>query len=360
MAISSETFRGSEAPSAAKSQDLTISWTRENLTLGCALMKLAEGRGVSEKASLTTGVTAPTPLEGGSAPLTTGSPIGEQMAGRPSPPPPVMERMPRSHQGRSPLFGSGIPSLENHQSSLHLICIKQTGIWGRLSTLGEVLKNQKADRGEKEVLSAARLASSLLGPLHRLNCLSYELRDGPRPIVLAYIEHKVRAVRHSSVVGTSPQPDSRHRKRKSYFQYFSFDFFSIAVMKPSLLLKQYHPKSPEYSPGKRYYFSRADLLSLVMALGGSEKWLLGPSCGSKQVGAPGNSDPSATISVTGGMRPFRLGIEPPGLDDDSVEELVEAPSEDELLEECPEAELGEPDRKEVLELEEATSASVFD
>ncbi|KAJ8427205.1 hypothetical protein Cgig2_004364 [Carnegiea gigantea] len=166
----------------------------------------------------------------------------------------------------------------------------------------------------------------------------------------------------------------------------------MAVMKPDLLLKQYHPKSSvslrpfgpcepgqmtepskaarytaihlaggsftvasgsgitkEYSAGKRYCFSRADLLSLVTALG-LGKWLLGLSYGSQQVGAPGNFDPSATIS------PFHLGTEPPGPNDDSVEELVEAPSEDELLEECPEAELGEPGREEVLELEEATSA----
>ncbi|KAJ8420397.1 hypothetical protein Cgig2_013884 [Carnegiea gigantea] len=112
----------------------------------------------------------------------------------------------------------------------------------------------------------------------------------------------------------------------------------------------------EYSAGKRYCFSRADLFSLVTALG-SGKWLLKPSCGSERVGAPGNFDPSAMISVTGGVRPFRLGTELPGPNDDSVEELIEAPSEDKLLEECPEAELGEPDRKEVLELEEATLAS---
>ncbi|KAJ8423632.1 hypothetical protein Cgig2_028491 [Carnegiea gigantea] len=65
MAIScSNTFGGSEAPGAAKSQDLTMSWTRESLTPGSALMKLAEGRGVSEEAPLTTGVVAPTALEG--------------------------------------------------------------------------------------------------------------------------------------------------------------------------------------------------------------------------------------------------------------------------------------------------------
>ena len=66
------------------------------------------------------------------------------------------------------------------------------------------------------------------------------------------------------------------------------------------------------------------------------------------------------ISVAGGMRPFRLGTELPGPNDDSGEELVEAPLDDELLEECLDAELGEPDREEVLKLEEATSASELD
>ncbi|KAJ8422034.1 hypothetical protein Cgig2_027265 [Carnegiea gigantea] len=91
----------------------------------------------------------------------------------------------------------------------------------------------------------------------------------------------------------------------------------------------------EYSAGKRYCFSRADLLNLVTALR-LGKWLLGPSCRSERVGALGNSSPSATISVTGGVRPFCLGTKPPDPNDDSVEELVEAPSKDELREECPE------------------------
>ncbi|KAJ8435397.1 hypothetical protein Cgig2_009648 [Carnegiea gigantea] len=62
MAISfSETFGGSEAPGAARSQDLTISWTRESLTLASALMKMAEGRGVSKEPPLAPGVAAPAP-----------------------------------------------------------------------------------------------------------------------------------------------------------------------------------------------------------------------------------------------------------------------------------------------------------
>ncbi|KAJ8422035.1 LOW QUALITY PROTEIN: hypothetical protein Cgig2_027266 [Carnegiea gigantea] len=163
------------------------------------------------------------------------------------------------------LLGSGIPNLKTRQPSPRLICIKQTGI--QVSTKHKFLRIRRLAAARKKSLAknfslgsqfnGSRLASSLLGPLHRLNCLSHEPRDGPRPIVLAYIEHK--AVHRSSAVGspkgfrtsspssrsgTSPQFDSRRKKRKSYFQYFNFDFFSMAVMKPALLLKQYHPRSP--------------------------------------------------------------------------------------------------------------------
>jgi len=65
MAISSsDTFRGSEVPRATKSQDLTMSWTRESLTPESALIKLAEGREGSEEVLPVTGVTAPIALEG--------------------------------------------------------------------------------------------------------------------------------------------------------------------------------------------------------------------------------------------------------------------------------------------------------
>ncbi|KAJ8421676.1 hypothetical protein Cgig2_004473 [Carnegiea gigantea] len=101
---------------------------------------------------------------------------------------------------------------------------------------------------------------------------------------------------------TSPQPDPRRRKRKSYFQYFSFDFFSIAVMKPVLLLKQYHPKS---------------------------SISLGPFCTLRAA--------RYTTIHLAGARPVRLGTDPTGPDNDLVGELVEAPSEDELRKERPEA-----------------------
>ncbi|KAJ8420627.1 hypothetical protein Cgig2_027117 [Carnegiea gigantea] len=73
MAISSsDTFGGSEAPGATKSQDLTMSWTRESLMPGFTLIKLAEGRGVSEQASPATRVTAAA-LEGVCRPCLAGA-----------------------------------------------------------------------------------------------------------------------------------------------------------------------------------------------------------------------------------------------------------------------------------------------
>ncbi|KAJ8441078.1 hypothetical protein Cgig2_020369 [Carnegiea gigantea] len=190
-----------------------------------------------------------------------------------------------------------------------------------LSTLGEVLKDQKAGHNEKEVIRKKLYTTpnprSPWGP--------------SKPCEPGQMPGPSRAARYTAIHLTSGS-------------------FTVAFGSGS---------TKEYSAGRRYCFSRADLLSLVTALG-SGKWLLRPSCGSERVGALGNSSPSATISVTGGVRPTCLGTEPTGPDDDLVGQLIEAPSEDDLREECPEAELREPDREEVLELKEATSASEFD
>ena len=61
-----------------------------------------------------------------------------------------------------------------------------------------------------------------------------------------------------------------------------------------------------------------------------------------------------------GVRSIRLGTELPGFNHRGGEALVEAPSEDELLEECPMVELGEPDCVGLLELEEVVSALGLD
>ncbi|KAJ8428835.1 LOW QUALITY PROTEIN: hypothetical protein Cgig2_005900 [Carnegiea gigantea] len=325
MATSSSVALGrSEAPEVARSQDLTMSWTRESLAAGSTLMKLAEGRGERGEGPLATWVAAPAASEGarcsclaGACSLddrlpdrgrSLGSHLPHLRWGRghgltwlfrssASSELAHSRLLPAGHKGcclqekdlvyifqektneggvtsRMPyplgllsnkalplllspafcigchLFGSGVPGLKDCQPCPRLVCIQQKGsqALGRLSTLGVILKNQKASRGKKE-LPVTRLAPLLLGPLYRLNCLSHELSDGPRLIILAYIELEVvggpplTGRGFPEELGTSPQLDSRRRKKKSYLQYFTFDFFSMAVMKPDLLLKQYHLKS---------------------------------------------------------------------------------------------------------------------
>ncbi|KAJ8444584.1 hypothetical protein Cgig2_013863 [Carnegiea gigantea] len=140
------------------------------------------------------------------------------------------------------------------------------------NTLRKILKYQKASGGEKEIirkklqlrwpiqsLSITRLAFWPVGALHGLNYLGYKPGDGLRPVVLTYMKLEVMCRFLSSAVSspnrflkglpsfqsvTSSQLDSWRTKRKSYFQCFIFDFFSMTNIKPSLLLKQYHPKSP--------------------------------------------------------------------------------------------------------------------
>ncbi|KAJ8441263.1 hypothetical protein Cgig2_013678 [Carnegiea gigantea] len=214
---------------------------------------------------------------------------------------------------------------------------------GTTNTLGKILKDQKAGRGEKEIVRKKlqlkhpvnRLALPSLGALHGLNCLSHKLGDGPRPFVLTYV--KLEVTGHLSLFsrglpkrsGMSPPPHSWCMKRKSYFQCFTFDFFSMAVMKPGLLLKQYHPKT---------LVSLGALWMVCTRLSSRTednlrvREVIARSILRIQVGwGPGNSDPSATISATNpsGARPFLLSIDLPGADGPSRdEELVDAPSED--------------------------------
>ncbi|KAJ8420444.1 hypothetical protein Cgig2_015293 [Carnegiea gigantea] len=119
-------------------------------------------------------------------------------------------------------------------------------------------------------------------------------------------------------------------------------FFTMAITKPGLLLKQYHPKSP------------VSLGALWAAEGTASR---GPT--SLTVGAPENSGPSATISTTNpsDARPFLLSTDLPGANHPlRDEELVDAPSEDELLDELSEEELDDNPPEVELELVEATSA----
>ncbi|KAJ8421675.1 hypothetical protein Cgig2_004472 [Carnegiea gigantea] len=196
MAISpSDTFGGFEAPGAARSQDLTISWTRESLVLASALIKLAEGRGASEEhlesQPLRLGKESGAPAGQGFTPLLTGSPIDEQSDGRPALPPVAKGRTPRSPQEDPRSFASYEPANSRLGSSPIRSCLsssclrsaaaatcsgfsrplaelslnlhetnKKSGqhqtknrpILQRLSTLSNILKDQKADRSEKEVV----------------------------------------------------------------------------------------------------------------------------------------------------------------------------------------------------------------
>ncbi|KAJ8426753.1 LOW QUALITY PROTEIN: hypothetical protein Cgig2_029422 [Carnegiea gigantea] len=276
VAISSSVTLGrSEAPGVTKSRDLTKSWTSESLAVGSALMKLVDGRWVIGEEP--PAAWEATPM--GCDPQMTGYPIDEgltvqfslsplAMGWRPRPRPddppsvdvsglwnPGITRkgakqgytlyllgllgdealpllfLPTLSVGRHLLRG-GVPGLENRQPCPRLICIKQK-------------ESQPIQR-----LPLTRLALPPLGALHGLNCLSHKLRDGPRPVVLTYVKLEVTgrlsllSCRLPKWSGTSPQPDSRCTKRKSYFQCFTFDFFSMAVMQPDLLLKQYHLRSP--------------------------------------------------------------------------------------------------------------------
>ncbi|KAJ8428870.1 hypothetical protein Cgig2_010812 [Carnegiea gigantea] len=111
----------------------------------------------------------------------------------------------------------------------------------------------------------------------------------------------------------------------------------------------------------RYCFSRAILFSVGTTLG-SGKRLPEPSCGPEWAGAPGNSSPSDTISGTSptGEWPFLLSTDLPRAEGPSWDaELVDAPSEDEYLNELSEEE-EEVSPEVELVLVEATSAPSFD
>ncbi|KAJ8438962.1 hypothetical protein Cgig2_018873 [Carnegiea gigantea] len=87
-----------------------------------------------------------------------------------------------------------------------------------------------------------------------------------------------------------------------------------------------------YPAIRRYCFSRADLFNV---------WT---TFRSERVRASGNSGPLATISTTNpsGAWPFRLSTDVPGADGPlGDEELVDGPSENELLDELSEEELDE-------------------
>ncbi|KAJ8433059.1 hypothetical protein Cgig2_020626 [Carnegiea gigantea] len=268
---------------------------------------------------------------------------------------------------------------------------------GTTGTLGKILKDQKMCRGKKEIpiqkLPVTGLVLPPLGALHGLYCLSHKLGDGPRLIVLPYVKLEIaghsslfsrrlpKGVPHMSTlvpVRNISQPDSRRTKRKSYFQCFTFDFFSIAVMKAGLLLKQYHPKSP-VSLGALWTVctrlnARAEQRKsetvvkncVINSYTFRGRLIYGGVCLGDNEGIPGRqkgrplgrgSDcpdhPAGPSGCTAFSLKHRL-VEADGPSGD--EELDDAPSEDELLNELSEEELEEASPEVELVLVEANSA----
>ncbi|KAJ8434806.1 LOW QUALITY PROTEIN: hypothetical protein Cgig2_033528 [Carnegiea gigantea] len=412
---SSVTFGGSEAPGG------TMSWTSENLAAGSAFMKLVitgNCRQLGER-HLRFWEGRFLPESHGCDPQMTGFPIAEGQIVRLPLPPPEKGRMPRllpaQNEGVpvkknnlvskiqrsrergtnklyllgllndealpllfSPalgigchLFWSGVPDLEDRQPCPHLLCIKQK-------------RSQPIQR-----LPITRLALPPLGALHGLNCLSHKLGDGLRLVVLTYVTLEVTG--HLSLFsrglpkrsGTSPQPDSRRTKRKSYFQCLTFDFFSMAVMKPGLLLKQYHPKSP-VSLGALWTVcmmlnarvEQVRLHSLQVTM--KEQTLRHDDFFNHRMKRKSKTIVKSRVINDNlfcgrliycgirlgdheGARPFLLSTDLPRADGPSGdEELVDAPSEDELLDELSEEELEEAPPEVELELVKATSAPGLD
>ncbi|KAJ8426092.1 LOW QUALITY PROTEIN: hypothetical protein Cgig2_006573 [Carnegiea gigantea] len=228
---SSVTFGTSEAPGVAKSQDLTRSRMSENLAAKSALMKLVDGHWVIRGEPPAAWEATPTgrlvPEGRGCDPQMTGFSIIEGQTVRLPLPPLEKERMSRSRLDSPQSVAAYKPSAKfrDHEkggtnkvinciflacwvtrrclSSSHrevrsapnieVISIRTT------NTLGKILKDQKGGCGEKEIvckklqlrLPITGLALPHLGALHRLNCLSHKLGDGPRLIVLPYVKLEV-------------------------------------------------------------------------------------------------------------------------------------------------------------------------
>ena len=113
----------------------------------------------------------------------------------------------------SNFFEVGIPILEVRKHCLSLLCIKDRKVRSELrervliretqSTLRIFFKDKEVDGCEEEII--------------------FEIRTGFPSFYL----------------GRLVQPVTRCTKRKSYFQFFCFNFFSMAVMKPFRLSKLY-------------------------------------------------------------------------------------------------------------------------
>ncbi|KAJ8437091.1 LOW QUALITY PROTEIN: hypothetical protein Cgig2_016445 [Carnegiea gigantea] len=269
---------------------------RRELDARVPLDEVGEGCRVNEQAPLATGFAAPAPLEGGSAPLMTGSPIGEQTDGRPSPP---------TYEGADAPVSQGGPLV---------LCFLRTG----KLTVGLFPQGTREGACQKKFKS---MSQEKLREERRIR--SYTIPFWP-----------------AEQQGATSLPPAYARQRSPLVR----DLEDCQPSPRLICIKQ--TGSQVSTKHKTGYTTPSPWSSWGPSGPWSGTWFLGPSCGSERVGAPGNSNPSATISVTGDVRPFCLGTEPRGPNDDSVGELVEAPSEDKLREECQEAKLGEPYREE--------------
>ncbi|KAJ8438045.1 hypothetical protein Cgig2_014174 [Carnegiea gigantea] len=247
--------------------------------------------------------------------------------------------------------------------------------------LKEIIRKKLQLREPIQGFPITRLALPALRALHELYGLRHKLGDSPRLIVLPYIELEVLGYLYFLGRGfpkrseTFPQPSSQRRTRKSYFQCFTFDFFSMAVMNLGLLLKQYHPKSP---------VSLGALWTVCIRLNTrAEPFILIQNLFNHRVKRkPETVVESCAINsytfrgrfIHGGMRlgdhegiPSRQEgsdcpdhpVGPSGLGP-LGSPLVDAPSKDELLNELSEEELEEASLEEEQVVLDATSALDFD
>ncbi|KAJ8429208.1 hypothetical protein Cgig2_012336 [Carnegiea gigantea] len=178
--------------------------------------------------------------------------------------------------------------------------------------------------------------------------------------------------------GTFSQPDSRRTKRKSYFQCFTFDFFSMVVMNPGLLhnlrgrrfilvqnlfnhrVKRKSETIIESHAINSYTFGRR-LIHGGIRLGDYEGGIASRGSSSLAQEQPWGRESDCPDCPAGPSELGPLGILVPSQQSLELvlQELVDAPSEDEHLDELSEEE-EEVSPEVELVLVEATSAAGFD
>ncbi|KAJ8419822.1 LOW QUALITY PROTEIN: hypothetical protein Cgig2_013316 [Carnegiea gigantea] len=276
------------------------------------------------------------------------------------------------------LFGSGVPGFEDCQPRPRLICIKQKG--------SQVNTKHKTTARKKSLVKNFNLGSQFNG--FRLNCLSHEFRDGPRLIILTYI--KLEVAGGPLLVGRSflegiPHGLSLIPEAEVILPVLQFWFLLNGRHEARSIVKAIPPQVVRLLGRLLNGMNKAERLSRInkaaQLTGENGDHSLGPpgtplytwqaahsrwhppqesGRNNRQARGwvPGNSDPSTTISVTTSARSFRLSTDLPDPNDALDEEgLVDALSEDELLEDCLEEQPDEPVPQEALELVEPTSAS---